>query len=63
MKMVANIIQDTPGKKGGSLSAMSGTTNTLEELSKYIAEYAFPEATELVDTLEKNYRKVVYDSL
>lgn len=61
MKRVANIIQDSPGKKVVVLSAMAGTTNTLLQLSSYIEESSFSEAKELVDRLEQKYHQVVFD--
>ncbi|MCM1504411.1 MAG: aspartate kinase [Muribaculum sp.] len=64
MKEVAALISSR-GKNIVVLSAMSGTTNTLVEISEYLYKKNVDGAKETVNQLEAKYRKIVdqlYDS-
>ncbi len=58
MKDVANLITDGE-QKIVVLSAMSGTTNTLVEISDYLYKKNPDGANEVINTLENKYRKHV----
>lgn len=58
MRVVMKIITDGE-QKMVVLSAMSGTTNQLLQISGSIAEGALENAAQLTDNLEKKYEKVV----
>ena len=58
MKEVAKLITDGE-KKIVVLSAMSGTTNTLVEISDYLYKKNPDGANEIINKLEKNYKKHV----
>ena len=59
MKALSNLIQTVKGKKIVVLSAMSGTTNNLVEISKSLYNKNTEEATVLINKLENNYNNVV----
>lgn len=59
MKALSNLIQTVKGKKIVVLSAMSGTTNNLVEISKSLYNKNTEEATQLINKLENNYNNVV----
>ncbi len=63
MHQVAKIINTTPGKKIVVLSALSGTTNALVEIGKYLTNHQPKEAIFIVDTLEDHYNAFVTDLL
>ena len=56
MKDVARLIMDGE-KKVVVLSAMSGTTNTLVEISDYLYKKNPEGANDIINKLEQNYRK------
>ena len=56
MKNVASLITDGE-KKIVVLSAMSGTTNTLVEISDYLYKKNPEGANEIINNLEATYRK------
>ena len=58
MKNVAKLIKDKEPKII-VLSAMSGTTNKLVEISDYLYKKNFETANELIDTLYSNYKGVI----
>ncbi|MCL3781792.1 aspartate kinase [Prolixibacteraceae bacterium JC049] len=58
MKSVMQIITDGE-RKVVVLSAMSGTTNTLVEISELLYKKKQKEATKLIDKLEAKYNKVI----
>lgn len=58
MRAVMNLITDGE-QKIVVLSAMSGTTNALVEISAFLHKEDKPTATALIDELESNYKKVV----
>lgn len=58
MRAVMNLIADGE-QKIVVLSAMSGTTNALVEISAFLHKEDKPKATALIDKLESNYKKVV----
>lgn len=58
MRAVMNLIADGE-QKIVVLSAMSGTTNALVEISAFLHKEDKPTATALIDKLESNYKKVV----
>ena len=62
MRAVMNLIADGE-QKIVVLSAMSGTTNALVEISAYLHKEDKTTATELIDKLESNYKKVVDELL
>lgn len=62
MNHVKDII-DTDKKKIVVLSAMSGTTNALVEISESIKSNHTEEAISRINTLNENYNTVVYDLL
>lgn len=59
IKDVASLITNSPGKNIVVLSAMSGTTNSLLEISGAIKEGDNKRALELIDHLYEKYNKVV----
>ncbi len=60
---IKNLAELTKGKKPKIvvLSAMSGTTNSLVEISQALYEKNIQKAKELIDTLENKYRNEVKD--
>ena len=58
MKNVAGLICDG-SQKIVVLSAMSGTTNTLVEISDYLYEKKPDGASEVIDVLERKYQQVI----
>ena len=60
---IKNLAELTKGKKPKIvvLSAMSGTTNSLVEISQALYEKNIKKAKELIDTLENKYRNEVKD--
>lgn len=62
MRAVMNLIADGE-QKTVVLSAMSGTTNALVEISGYLHKADKTTATVLIDKLETNYKKVVDELL
>ena len=59
IRSVARLVAKIPGRKIVVLSAMSGTTDALVQLSALLAEGKFQEAAEAVETLEKRYNTVI----
>lgn len=57
IRAVANLIKDR-GKNIVVLSAMSGTTNTLVEISDYLYKHNINGAKEIINDLEQKYRRV-----
>jgi aspartate kinase len=60
MRTVMNLIADD-NQKMVVLSAMSGTTNSLVEISDYLTKKNKESALALISALEKKYYNVVYD--
>lgn len=60
MRTVMNLIADGE-QKLVVLSAMSGTTNSLVEISDYLSKKNKESALNLISTLEKKYYNVVFD--
>jgi len=60
MRTVMNLIADG-NQKMVVLSAMSGTTNSLVEISDYLTKKNKESALALISALEKKYYNVVYD--
>lgn len=58
---VASLIKSAPGKNIIVLSAMSGTTNSLLEISNALKEGNKKLAFELIDSLENKYKDVIKD--
>ena len=58
IKDVANLIS-TRGKNIVVLSAMSGTTNSLIEISDYLYKRNVEGAKEIINALENKYRRVI----
>ena len=58
MRSVANLINDGQ-RKIVVLSAMSGTTNKLVDISSKLFDHKIAEAVELIDSLHTTYRDVV----
>ena len=58
IKAVLDIVQNTPGKKIVVLSAMSGTTNTLQEIADYLLKYNLEAAQEMFAKLLTKYLNV-----
>lgn len=58
IKAVLDIVQNTPGKKIVVLSAMSGTTNTLQEIADYLEKYNLEAAQEMFSKLLQKYLSV-----
>ena len=58
MKHVAKLAASRPGMKILVLSAMSGTTNSLLEISDYLAKKNTDAAHEKINILEKKYNEV-----
>ena len=63
MKMVVDLITADDSKKIVVLSALSGTTNSLSEISKLLASNERYEAKEQIEQLEKYYRSFVLELL
>src|SRR5665647_674038 len=60
MRTVMNLIADGE-QKLIVLSAMSGTTNSLVEISDYLSKKNKESALTIISTLEKKYYNVVFD--
>lgn len=56
IRSVANLIKDR-GRNIVVLSAMSGTTNTLVEISDYLYKHNINGAKEIINDLERKYRR------
>lgn len=63
IKEVANIVRNIEGQKTVVLSAMSGTTNSLHEVSDHIINYREEEANQMIDDLIGKYIDVVNELL
>ncbi|MDO6736943.1 aspartate kinase [Wenyingzhuangia sp. 2_MG-2023] len=63
IKEVANIVRNVEGQKTVVLSAMSGTTNSLHEISDHIINYREEEANDLIDQMIGKYVDVVDELL
>ena len=63
MKEVANLVTADDERKIVVLSALSGTTNALVEISELLAENARHIAQEKIDTLRDHYNQFVSDLL
>lgn len=63
MKMVVDLINADDSKKIVVLSALSGTTNTLSEISIFLSANQRHEAKEQIDLLEAQYRSFVLELL
>lgn len=63
MKMVVDLINADDSKKIVVLSALSGTTNTLSEISIFLSANQRHEAKEQIDLLEAYYRSFVLELL
>lgn len=61
IKDVASLIKSFPGKNIIVLSAMSGTTNSLLEISESLKKQNRQEASLLIDNLENKYTGVIND--
>lgn len=61
IKDVASLIKSFPGKNIIVLSAMSGTTNSLLEISESLKKQNRQEASLLIDNLENKYKGVIND--
>ena len=59
IKDVASLVKSFPGKNLIVLSAMSGTTNSLLEISDAVKENDKVKAGKLIDQLEKKYEGVI----
>ena len=60
IKNVANLVIER-GKNIVVLSAMSGTTNTLVEISDYLYKHNIDGAKETINILEKKYFNTIRD--
>lgn len=58
IKAVLDIVQGIPGRKIVVLSAMSGTTNTLQEIADYLLKYNLEAAQEMFAKLMDKYLAV-----
>lgn len=63
IKEVANIVRNIEGQKTVVLSAMSGTTNGLHEISDHIINYREEEANDLINSFIEKYVDVVNELL
>lgn len=61
IKKVSEIIEKVKGKKIVVLSAMSGTTNALHQISEQIALCQYQNAQKMCEELFKKYKQVVSD--
>jgi aspartate kinase len=58
LKDVARLTSSYPGRKMAVLSAMSGTTNNLLEISDYLTKRNTDAANDKINLLEKKYKQV-----
>lgn len=63
IRKVATLAASYPGAKILVLSAMSGTTNSLLEISDYLAKKNTDTAHEKINLLEKKYHQIILDLL
>ncbi|ANW96371.1 aspartate kinase [Wenyingzhuangia fucanilytica] len=63
IKEVANIVRNVSGQKTVVLSAMSGTTNALHEVSDHIINYREEQANDLINELIAKYVDVIKELL